>query len=448
MYSRKLLIAAGTLMLSLLLLLGAIPSYAIEADGGDVTDGASFATALGEQAECSTEGDVCTITLNDDVELKASITLKQGSYILAGDKTITRAAGFTEPLIILSPGTTLEITDRVVVDGGARWVKDGVETGSAVGAEDSAGATTTWALIDNLGGELTLSGSARVCNNDGRCAIWGKDGAVINIAGGQVHGVRSDDGGGAVACQDTAVKITGGELWGNELFYGFREPRGSAVYAFETENAAASTVVVSNGTIRDGSGPAAIEGANVTVTGGAFTGNAGAALGSDSASDAVSVSGGHFANNAGGLYAPIGDDAAPLRLSGDPSFASDADATVCGKVQVDGAISAQNIYLVPTSYDVGTIAVEGSDYELTDTDAAVFKLTGNAPEAIQLLFEPENNRVTVQNAQQEVSAADEVIALIEALPDSIGVGDEDAVAEAREAYEALSDEDKAKVDDA
>ncbi|MBQ6663467.1 MAG: hypothetical protein IJM69_08015, partial [Firmicutes bacterium] len=151
------------LLLLMGLLLSGSPAYAIEANGGEVTDGASFVGALGGQASFTTDGDLCTVTLQGDAELPDVILISAGNYVLEGSGTISRAPGYTKTVFQINDGSSLTIGGNVIVDGGAIWTKDGAYASPADGGANS-GIVATASMIQNSG-TFTLTGNAVLQNN-------------------------------------------------------------------------------------------------------------------------------------------------------------------------------------------------------------------------------------------------------------------------------------------
>ena len=376
-------------------------AHAAEAAGGEVTDGDSFVAALGGQAAWATEGDVCVVTLGGDVELSNTVLVNAGSYRIVGEGTVSRVDGFSAHLFKVASGASLELSGSVVLDGGAVWVKDGERVDSAVGATNE-GLSTGASMIDDLGGTVVVSGDAALRNNCGAAAVYMQRGSVC-VRGGSLYGNRgNNDFPGAIHADGGTVEVSGGELWGNE---GGPSASGSAVSCWSS-----AQVSVSGGTVRGNGGPVAVSAYALTVTGGSFEGNLGAALGRCSGS--ASLSGGSFSGNAGGAFANASGSSVPLQLQGSPAFGSESDVII-GEIKVVDKLTGSDVYVDPANGDVGTVVARGSDaYTLTEEDAAKFALGESWSRGWYLDFDSQDNQIVLAYAVPvtlEAQVSDEIV---------------------------------------
>ena len=314
---QRVLLRGMTCVLSVLLLLVLFGTNAFAADeheAVDVTDAEGFVAALGgeDKATYEIEDDVCTITLTDDVELNLTLRVSAGSYVIKGSSTISRAEGYTYVLLDVQKGASVELTDSVVIDGGAVWTKDDMPSDSAVGASNQ-GVEAEASLVDVHGGTLIVSGSATLRNNDRYAAIW------------------SDQG---------TVEVTGGTICGNSTTKNW-ETYGAAVHGYSSSN--------------------------ILITGGVFSGNAGAAA---VMSYSPAVSGGTFSGNTGAVRG-----VSNVKLSGSPSFATDDD-WVGPSIYLGGALGKSvTVPLNPVGGKLGDLVLSG-DTGLVEGFAGSIYLVG------------------------------------------------------------------------
>ena len=294
--SRNRLLIILTLLISTLLVSFSLPGFAngnepyAEVNGGEVTNGATFAGALGGSDYATYTQDpetgVYTVTLSGNVAPKYMIEIKSGSYILNGTGTISRAVGSTGTLIQMDSGVSLTLGGSVTIDGGADW---GGST-PAAGAENT-GIEATDSLIRN-NGALTLTGNAVIENQASPMSSLTMS-TVVGTGTFDINGgtIRNCSGRWAVTSPDTEepITISGGTICGN---------LGSEGILASGDN---QTLTISGGTVSGntvtGNEPrcgVVREAYRIIITGGTFSDNNGCAVCYSNNTSEVAVSGGTF----------------------------------------------------------------------------------------------------------------------------------------------------------
>jgi uncharacterized protein YjdB len=221
-------------------------------NGGLVTDGPSFAAALGGEGVAVAGGNAAdgwTVTLAKDVTLRGKITLVSGNYTLVSNgtaHTLDRGPGHMQSLLAVNAGASLTLGDEagppaapiaLVLDGGARWGADFA----------NAGVTTASPLL-LVNGQLTVNGGVAVrnCDSTGNgAAIQAMGTVALVIHGGEFTANRSGNNGGALYVQQADILMTGG------VFSGNRAKNGGAVYMVGTSRTASISSVTFSGNLAD-----------------------------------------------------------------------------------------------------------------------------------------------------------------------------------------------------
>lgn len=362
------------LLLALCLALAcAACALAVEGNGGEIIDGASFAAALGGAATAT--GDATNgwvVTLTDDVQLRSALSVVSGSYTFKSDAaahTLTRASGYTGSLIGVGTGTSLTLGDQqpgtsmLTLDGGAVWVKQGDETPTPAEGATCADMTIKAPLISNSGTLIMLDGVS-VQNNIARQGAAVHSSGTFTMKGGTIRNNRTNKNTqhhevGAVYIGSGSFLMEGGTISGNECIDGV-----SAVFG--------NPINISGGTITQNGGMIAVAGMySATITGGTFTDNSGYALGGD-----ITLSGGSFSGNGGAMGGRYNKSLpeCSVKLSGNPTFATLTDY-IFGTVTVTDALSSSGVSVKLSDYAAGRAVVSGtSTHTLTGTEAALFTL--------------------------------------------------------------------------
>ena len=177
--------------------------------------------------------------------------------------------------------------------------------------------------------------------------------------------------------------MSGGEIYGNR---GRRAGTVSDAIIY-----GGGTLLFKGGTVRNNTGREMVYTHNgtVKVEGGTFTENSGYALYGSGYGDGIWISGGEFFGNGGAVNAQY----STIYLSGNPVFSTEKDI-LQGMVRLNGSIiSETDIRIIPTSYDSGTVVINGMNgYTLSESDVEKCSLH-NAPERAGLSFDQGNNRV-------------------------------------------------------
>ena len=145
------------------------------------------------------------IVLTNDIEVGETLEIL-GDTVISGNKTISRADGYTGTVITVKNGASFTLEDTVV-DGGAVWVNT-VSDGSAT---NSGVAATGDLILAEANAKIVLNEGAVLQNNDGAFAVnlGTRIGASLTMNGGEISYNRSSAGavwgGGEITINDGKI---------------------------------------------------------------------------------------------------------------------------------------------------------------------------------------------------------------------------------------------------